>query len=296
MTFTLALLLLILVLCYTFQSLFTRFFSIHYAGKDATLSTSVFAICFGGLIGLTTLVSNGFSYRPSGLTLALGAINALTLWLYNIALIEAGNRGSYAFVIISNVFGGILVPLIVDVLFIGVQLSPLQLAAIALMLVSLVVMNAKGLSFKGASKGYYLWCALLFCANGLFSTLMNLQQRLMNSTQNSEMIVTSYLGAALIVVLFFTLRGQAKPLLEGFKMGRKSALSALGCGAVATLAANLMLYLLRHLSASILYTMDNGGVMVMSAICSVLFFREKLRSNQIAGIALATASIVMISL
>ena len=45
-----------------------------------------------------------------------------------------------------------------------------------------------------------------------------------------------------------------------------------------------------------LYTIDNGGVLVMSAICSCIFFKEKLHLNQIIGIILATVSIVMISL
>ncbi len=295
MTVTLAILLVLLVLFYTFQSLFTRLFSIHYKG-DQSISTSVFAICFGGVIGLSTLAAGGFSFAPLWPTLAFGALNAFMLWLYNVSLIESGNRGSYAFLMIASMFGAIVVPLFVDVVFMGESLTVLQSAAIALMLLSFVVMNMKGLSLKGASGAYYMWCALLFLANGMFATLMNLQQGMMGPEQSSEMIVTTYLGMVVIVCVFHLLRGEMPKLLSGFKMGRSAALCALGSSIVATLASNMLLYLLSQMSASVLYTIDNGGVLVMSALASCVVFQEKLKPNQLAGIALATISIVMISI
>ena len=79
-------------------------------------------------------------------------------------------------------------------------------------------------------------------------------------------------------------------------MGKKAALFALGSCVVATLASNMLMYLLGLMNTSVLYTIDNGGVLVMSAICSCVFFKEKLHWNQILGIALAAISIVMISL
>ena len=263
MTFTLAILLVLLVLFYTFQSLFTRMFSMNYAGPDASQSTSVFAICFGGFIGLATLFVRGLPFEPAWQTVLWGIANAFMLWLYNVSLIESGNRGSYAFLMICSMFGAIVVPLFVDVVFMGETLTLVQAIAIAMMLASFVVMN--------------------------------LQEGMMGSAQSSEMIVITYCGTALIVTLFHLLRGQAKQLFDGFRMGKKAALFALGSCVVATLASNMLMYLLGLMNASVLYTIDNGGVLVMSAICSCLFFKEKLHLNQIIGIVLATVSIVMLS-
>lgn len=288
------LLLACLILLYTFQSLFTKLFSLNYAGKDKGISTSVFSVCYGGFIGLATFAINGFSYTFAWPTLAMGLCNALVLWLYNTSLIQAGNRGSYAFLMICNLFGGIIVPMVIGLLFMGETLSVLQLCAIGLMLVAFVVMNARGISFKGASGAYYLWCALLFLANGSYATFMNLHESTMGQSFNGEMIVTVFLGMAVIVVLSHVLRGNGKPLAEGFRMGKRAALFALGSACVATLAANLCLYLLGQVQASVLFTIDNGGVLVMSALFSCLFFKEKLRWEQIVGIVLAVISIAMI--
>ena len=56
-----------------------------------------------------------------------------------------------------------------------------------------------------------------------------------------------------------------------------------------------MLYVLTLVDATVLFTIDNGGVLVLSVLYSRFFFREKLAPVQIAGIALATGSIVMLS-
>jgi len=163
------------------------------------------------------------------------------------------------------------------------------------MLCAFVAMNARGMSFKGAGKAYYIWCAMLFLSNGMYATILNLQESTMGPGQNSEMVITAYLGTAVIVSLAQTLSGRGKKLAQGLRMGKKAALFALGSSTCATVAANLCLYLLGLVEASVLYTIDNGGVLVMSAICSCVLFRERLRWEQILGVVLAALSIVMIT-
>ena len=291
----LAALVALIVLLYTFQSLFSKLFSMNYAGSDNSQSTAVFSICFGGFIGLATLVVNGFAFAPTWMTVGWGLLNAVMLWLYNTSLIKAGNLGSYAFAMISNLFGAIILPLLVGVFFLGESLTVLQGVAIALMLVSFIVMNVRSISLKGASGTYYFWCAALFVANGLYATIMNVQQELSAGMQNTEMLAISYIGSALVVIVVQLVRGQIRPLVNGFRMGKKSALFTLACCIVATVASNMLLYLLGFMDSSVLYTIENGGVLVLSAIFSCILFKEKLRWEQILGILIATASIVMLS-
>lgn len=291
----LAVLVALIVVLYTFQSLFTKLYSMNYKGPANGQATAVFSICFGGFIGLATLVANGFAFAPTWMTVGWGLLNAVMLWLYNTSLIKAGERGSYAFVMISNLFGAIILPMLVGVFFLGESLTAVQGVAIALMLVSFVVMNARSISFKGASGAYYFWCAALFVANGLYATIMNVQQELSAGMQNTEMLAISYIGSALVVVVVQLVRGQIRPLAEAFRMGKKSALFTLACCIVATVASNLLLYLLGFIDSSVLYTIENGGVIVLSALFSCLIFKEKLRWEQIVGIVIATVSIVLLS-
>lgn len=286
----------LMVLFFSFQSLFARLYSAHYAGEDAAQSKPVFSICYGVFIAAASLSVNGFSFSPSWQTWLLGLLNAGILLLYNTSMLEAGDRGSYSFLMVSSMFGGILVPMAAGLLFLEESLNPLQVFAVVLMLVSLVVMNLQGISLKGSSKAYYLWCGLLFLSNGLYGTVMNLQTNLLQGTQRTEMLAILFLASALAAVLAELLRGRGRRLAKGFRMGKKAAFFLFVCCASATAAANLLLYVLPQMESSILYTIDNGGVLVLSILYSLILFHEKPRRGQVLGMAMAVISIILIYL
>ncbi len=288
-------LILLMILTFSFQSLFTRLYSANYRG-DAALATPVFSVCFGLFIALASLAVGGFSFSPSLPTVGLALLTALMLILYNRAMIEAGNRGSYAFLMIAAMFGGILVPMTVGVCFLGETLQSHQVAAVVMMLISLVLMNVRGIEFKGNSRAYYLWCIALFFANGLFGTLMNLQAKVMSGAERTEMLSILYGASALACAALPLLRGKCSQLLSAFTgMGRKAAVFlALTCIS-ATAAANLQLYILSQMDSAIYYTISDGGVLVVSILYSLVLFKERPRWEQLLGMLLAVSSIVLIN-
>ena len=50
------------------------------------------------------------------------------------------------------------------------------------------------------------------------------------------------------------------------------------------------------MNASVLYTIDNGGVLVLSVLYSCILFKEKLSLAQGIGIGLSMVSIIALSL
>ncbi len=285
----------LLVVLYTFQSLFQKLFSTHYESSSAALTSTIFSISYGAFAGIATLAVTGLSFAPSPATWICGLVNALALWTYNMSMIKASRTGSYSFQMIAMLFGGIVLPMVFNAIFLGTALSALQLFAIALMLVSFVLMNLKGLSLKGSSGVFLTWCLILFVANGVYGILMNLQQHLSAGAERNEMIVLTYLGMAVLCAAVQLCR-DPKALIQGFRIPAKPLLFLLLCCACATLASHLLLYCLTLVDASILYTIDNGGVLVLSVLLSCLLFREKLSRAQLTGIALSVISIVLLSL
>lgn len=290
-----ALLVAVMTILFSFQSLFCKMFSQKYESSSAAMTSTVFSIAYGAFAGIATLLIAKLQFAPSGLTLACGLFNALVLLVYNTAMIQASRSGSYSFQMICMLFGAIVLPLLHEVFFLGGALSAIQLVAIAMMLVSFVLMNLKGLTLKGSSGGFLFWCAALFVSNGMYSILLNLQQSSMNGAQRNEMIILSYLGMSLLYAATQIARDR-KALLQGFKMKREPLMYLLLCCVCATIAAHMVLYVLTLVDATVLYTIDNGGVLVLSVLYSRILFKEKLSPAQIAGIALATVSIVMLSL
>jgi len=290
-----AFLVILMTVLFSFQSLFLKLFSEKYKSDSAALTSTVFSIAYGAFAGVSTLILARFHFAPSWETLLCGLFNAVLLLIYNTAMIQASRCGSYSFQMICMLFGAIVLPLVHGVFFLGGSLSALQLTAIAMMLVAFVLMNLKGLTLKGSSGKFLFWCAALFMANGLYSITMNLQQLLMSGTQRNEMIILSYLGMSVLYGAVQMVRDRSA-LIQGFKMTREPLVYLLVCCVCATAAAHLMLYVLTLVDAAVLYTIDNGGVLVLSVLYSRFLFKEKLSAAQLAGIALSAASIVMLSL
>lgn len=133
-------LLLVMMALYSLQSLFCRLYTAARGGSGAIQ----FSVFYSAFAGVCTLAVNGFSYQPSAVTVVLGLMNAIMLLIYNIAMVKCGNRGSYAFMMICVLSGGILVPMAYDVLYLHCSFSTMQSVAVAMMLVSFVVMNLDG--------------------------------------------------------------------------------------------------------------------------------------------------------
>lgn len=290
-------LLIILTFLFSWQSLLARKYTESYAGPNAADASNIYNIVYGSVIALLTLCLAGFRYMPSLPTLALGLVNAAMLIIYNQSLVKGSILGPYSFLMLCPLSGGILVPMIYNMLFMGERLSLLQIIGIFILLAAIVIMNLSGLSFKGEKpkKSFFIFCAALFLANGFYNQLMNIQQAVMDGAQREEMIVTTFAVSA-IAVCVSMLRRPAD-LKKGFRMGKKAAIFAACACVVATTAANLMVYLLSAMdSATILFAIDNGGVMLLSAVYSIVFFKEKATPSQLTGMALSVLSIVLLSI
>lgn len=283
-------LLFILALLFSFQSLFCRLYSSARDGEGAVQ----FSVFYAAFVGVCTLAVNRFAYTLSGVTVLLGLINAMILLTYNIAMVRCSSLGSYAFMMVCSLSGGILVPMVYDALYLGYVFSPFQLVAIALILIAFVLMNLEGFAAKKNAR-YLLWCAILFAANGLYGVLMNLQQTLMNFTLRNEMIITTFLGMALMTSAF-QLFVAHRDFLGGFHMSRKAALHAFLSALSATLAVNLMMIMMKSVNITLLSVMDNGGVLVLSALYAFTLFKEKPKPSGLLGLLLVGVGVVMLSI
>lgn len=284
----------IMILCYTLQGLFSKLFADHYK-KDSSTASLVFAMIFGAFISIATLVIDGGSLSPSVLTICFAVINGAMLVGYHMAHIGASMRGSYAIMSLCKLFGGIIVPMIVSMITLNQRLTGGQIVAVIIMLISFVLLNIQGASLVGTKKGYWLCCILLALSNGCYGSVLSLQSGVMAGAERTEMICLSYACSAVLAFLVLGLR-RGKAVLSDFRMNTKAAGCAFGCGVVATLAVNLLLYLLSRGNTTVLNTLNNGGVLVCSSLFAVILFGEKLTKLQIVGLLMALCSIVMLSL
>jgi len=305
-----AILIISIIVLYSLQTLFCTFFNQKYKGRE-DLSSSVFCILQGVFIVIFTLVWMafdisasldgfsakwiGFSFAPSLFTVYIGVLNAVALFGYNNALIKAGAKGSYAFMNIAMIFGGILIPAIYE-MFTGHKLEVYHYIAIAVMFVAFILMNYKDMKLKGTTLIYYIYCLILGVCNGLYGTFLKIQSMYAENESNEMVIITfGVMGLLAFVKLAVT---EKKQLPSAFKMGKQAVLPMLLCFIVSAMAINVYMLLIPLLGnvVTILYTVDNGGVFVLSAIYSVIFFKEKIDKFKLIGMILAVLSIVALAL
>ena len=285
------LLTILLVFLYSLQTLFCKFYSDNYCGKKE-LASPVLCVAQSIAIALLTLSFAGFKFNVSLLSLVFGIANALVLFGYNTSLIKAGDRGSYAFMNMMMLFGGIFVPLVYVSLSTGEFPTTIQCIAIIFMVIACILMNVENIKLGGAKISYYVFCLLLFVFNGLYGTLLKAQEQY-NSSESQEMIIISY-GIMGIIAFVQLYAKEKRDTFKAFKFNRKCALFLILFLCISGLAVNVLVLLLRYLNVAVLYTVDNGGVMMLSALYSITLFKEKATPLKVVGIIIAIFSLCVL--
>ena len=262
----------------------------------------MYNVFYGVFVSLVTVAVGMGRFAPSTATVLLGLLNGAVLFGYNLSLIKATASGSYAVANLCLLAGGILIPLFQSVIVYHVPLNALQYAGVAVMLAAFLFLNLDGIvggrkekkAKTAASRLFPLFCALLFLFNGLYGALLNAQQEAMGNTQREEMIIVTFLFTALLgFVMLLSKRGRSS--FAAFRQTKSSALCMLLCCVSAAAALNLLMYVMQLVNVPVLYTVENGGVLVLSVVFAVFLFKEKITPFKAVGLLLALSSLVMLS-
>lgn len=289
-----ALLITVLIILYSLQTLFCKLYSDKFKGR-AELITPVFCILESAAIVIISLAFNGFRFNLSLPTIIIGVINAAVLFGYNTSLIAAGARGSYAFLNVAMLFGGIIAPMIYSAIFLNDgALGLLKYIAIAAMLISFILMNLEGLRPGSVHISYYLFCLLLFVCNGVYGTLIKVQEQI-DKSQSKEMIILTY-GIMGVIALIQLVSKEKSETWRAFRINKEALVFLILCIFTAGLAINVLVLVIPAFNAAVFFTVESGGVLLVSAIYSMVFFKEKPTIAKISGILLAAASITVLSI
>ena len=289
------LLVFLMILLYTFQSSFCNMYARHYPGEKKN-SSSVYSVCYGVIVAAVTFVIAGFSLKPTAASLILGCLNGAVLVLYNTMLIKASSSGPYSVTMIFNLFGGIIIPMLVSVLIDGEKLSLPQYISIAVMLVSFVFLNMEDKkSGERVSVIFILRCLVLALANGLYGVFLNSQKIITNASEDAEMIVVTFTVSSILAFVLLAVKN-GKSTFPAFRQSKKSMLSILAASVSAATAVNLLMYCLSLINVAVLYTLNNGGVLIVSILWSAVILREKLGRNRVIGLILAVGAVFALSI
>ena len=282
------------IVLYTVRSYTNKLFAMSYEGKHS-MATPIFSTITGFSGFLFTLLLPRKMELPNMTTLLCGISAGCVLFLYDLGNIRAAKTGPYSIQSIIGMFRCVMLPLLFERVLWNVSLSALQMLGVVAVLFSFVYLNLNNKKSIGVQKGFYGWVALLFFANGIYSTIVIAQQRWTDYAQRTEMIAVVFLTMAVVSVLYLIFGCKAN-VKTAFKLKKSSWCYALTSSAALSVAMNLLVILLGYVSASVLYPIQNSAILILLVLLSAVHLREKISKLTIVGIVFALAGIVVLSL
>lgn len=286
----------LIIVLYTFQNFFCKRFSLSYSGKD---STPVLTIIGGIIVVAVTFLFSGCVFSAKILTVIFGIINAIALYFYNDFLLKASVSGPYSVLIVFAVFGGISLPALVKWIGFGDKMTGPAMCFLVIIMVSVYLMSVKpqddnqDVTNKVTLK-FILYSIGLFICNGSYASILALQQELTGEAEKEELIMVTFAVAA--IISFISLVAKKSDLKSVFAM-KKGAFANLVIYALsAAFAVNsLVIILLLEVNTGVLLAVQNAGVMLVSVLFSLIFFKEKLTKINVIGCVFMTIGLVGIT-
>lgn len=264
--------------------------------SDVSFGTGSFYLCQSVIFfcgGLTVLLFGGISPGETAIStvlyaVAYGLLLILAQWFYTSAL-SAGNVA-----LCSTVYSmGFIFPTLSGAIFWGEALYPLDILGIFCAVLAVI---ASGLEKKGEKKAgksrYFIPIIIAMTASGGLGIVQKMQQSSDYPEQKSMFLLISFALATSVSLVFALISGKNG---SAETEPKNLAISSL-IGAFFGFCNLLNTTLAGALDSAIFFPVLNIGVILLSMICTVVFFKEKIRRKEIAVLILGGASILLLNL
>lgn len=263
--------------------------------------------CFSALVAMVTWIVFAFSgEKITGTALLFAALFGVNFVLCNYVLYAAMEVGSLSKTNLFTSFS-LIIPTLAGVIFWHEEFNIWLLSvALLLMLASLLLILLRKDADEGGTENgkkakakWIVFSILAFITNGLSTIIQKAEQTAANGEGAFSMTALSFTFTAVIAFAVFLLFSAIRKWdmfrqdMAALSRNKKSVfLNATGVGVV-NLAAT---YLSTRVAAAFLYPCVLGGSVIITAVFSAVFFKEKMGARTVAGILLGVVSIVLLSL
>lgn len=285
----------LMIALYVFQNFFCKTFSYNYKG-NAAHATPVLTIFGGIVVAVISFFFSGMKFEAGFLTIALGILNAIAFYGYNYFFLKCSSSGPYSVLMVFAIFGGIAFPSATKWIGFNEPMTGPAICFLVLVMISVYLVSKKpgGDSTGKITLKFILSCLGLFASNGVYNSILVLQQELTGENEKEELVIVTFLGVVIISLLSLIL--QKANLKEALKQTKKSALHLIAYALCTALAINsLVIILLLDINTGVLYTIQSASIMLLSVFLSMICFKEKLTRVNVIGCILMAIGLVGIT-
>jgi drug/metabolite transporter (DMT)-like permease len=191
----------------------------------------------------------------------------------------------------------LIIPVSFAILYFKESSSPIRIVGILAAILAIILINLKSkdadLHLGELMKKYWFYPFFTFVMSGIVELMLLYMEKNDISGENDAEFVTmlfglsGLLGILSIFTRYFTKKKTAfnkNNLIAGVLLGIPNYFTIF-----------LLVMLLKNWDGSIVFPINNVGILAASALVAILFFKEKLNRNRQLGLALAILSIYLIS-
>ena len=274
----------------TGRNLFSKKLSnIQFGTRSFFLCQSVLFLCGGiALVLFGKIVWNSLAIATIGYAVIYGFLLILAQWFYTAALAK-GNTA-----LCSTVYSlGFILPTLSGAILWSEPFSMLEVLGVLCAMSAVIVSGVRPhVKEKNGKSYYFIPLIIAMLASGELGIVQKLQQKSDYSDQKSLFLLIAFLLAAGISLPFalFTKNTTANSI-------RPRKLAVASCIGLFFGCCNLLnTSLAGLLDSAIFFPTLNIGVILLSMICGVIFFKEKISKKELAVLILGGLSILLLNL
>lgn len=220
-----------------------------------------------------------------------GILFAATLLFYNLAL-ASGPMSYTAFCFSASM----VISVLAGIVFFRERLRNTPLALI-LFLAAFFLLNAPGSEKTSRKKGWGVLCLFTFLCNGGLSVVQKAHQNATNGQESTGLMFVGFGTAAVLCIFMWAvcrMRGARTSTVRSVVKSNGWNIVFL---AAASVGGNLLLtYLAGQTTASFLFPIVQGSIVIGVTILSAVFLKEKQPLTGWIGVGVGIAAVVVISL
>ena len=248
------------------------------------ITAAIFGFSLSNSFSVASLVSSSwftFTLILGVLFISLFYLMALTAQKSGVSVSSVANKMS------------VIIPIIFSFFLYHERIGSIKILGVFLALVGVFLVSFKNAENKLNNKYFYL-AILLFFGSGLLDTLIKYAQHLYQGDNNFNLFVPTIFSVAGILGLFIM-------LYRMFFLDEKININSLLGGVILGVCNYASIFYLiktleiKNLESSVVFPLNNIGVVVCSCLASFLFFKEKMSRKNWIGILLSVIAIGLIS-
>lgn len=219
-------------------------------------------------------------------------LGIIFIWLFRLMALASQKIG--VSVVSITVKMSLVIPVIFGVLYYQESFGLMKILGISLALLAVYLTTAKDKS-KKTSELYIKLPLILFFGSGIMDTFINYNQVEIVSVEEHGLFTSSIFGMAAVFGSLLLLIQHSK---NKIKLKRKNIWAGIILGIPNYGSIYFLLRSLNHnnMESSIVFPINNVGIVALSVLVGVVLFSEKLNFKNIIGIALALLSIALLAI